>query len=236
MTGMRRHLRWTVLDTPGDVAQRACELISAAAARAIADRGAFSIVLAGGSTPRRCYEMLRDTAQDWPRWQVFFGDERCLPADHPDRNSMMARDALLDRVAIPKAHVHAIPAEQGAAGAARTYARTLETVRPFDMVILGLGEDGHTASLFPGHAHAAEEAVHAVFDAPKPPPERVTLAVSTLADCRNLLFIVTGASKYVAVRAWQRGEPALPIVAIKPQCRAEVLLDSSAAGGAMESG
>ena len=223
-------MRWTVLEDADAVAQRVCDLVSAAAFQAIAERGVFSIVLAGGDTPRRSYALLRATAQDWSRWQVFFGDERCLPADHPDRNSAMARAALLDHVAVPPANLHVIPAEHGATAAARAYSRTIAATRPFDMVLLGLGEDGHTASLFPGHTHAGGEAVHAVFDAPKPPPERVSLAAATLADSRSILFIVCGEAKRDAVGAWHGGDTTLPVAAVQAAGRAEVLLDRPAAG------
>lgn len=149
-----------LLADPPAVAAEACRLIGEAAQDAIRQRGEFRLVLAGGTTPRLAYERLAGTAQDWSKWQVFFGDERCLPADHADRNSRMAEAAWLERVAIPPAQIHAIAAEHGAARAAADYARTLNGRRPFDLVLLGMGEDGHTASLFPGPVagHGAAEA------------------------------------------------------------------------------
>lgn len=222
-------LQWTVLENAEAVAQRACTIISTCARDSIAARGGFSLVLAGGSTPKRSYELLRATTQDWARWQIFFGDERCLPAEDRERNSVMATEALLAHVPIPSVNVHPIPADQEAQRAADAYACTIAGALPFDMVLLGMGEDGHTASLFPGQTHAADERVHAVSNAPKPPPARVTLGADTLGDCRDLLFIVTGAAKRDAVRAWQGGDRALPVAQIHPRRRAQVLLDRDAA-------
>jgi 6-phosphogluconolactonase len=225
-------MQWTVLEDAEAVAQRACQRISEAAASAIGERGVFSLVLAGGSTPKRCYELLAATRQDWPRWQIYFGDERCLPRNDPGRNSIMAAEALLTRVPIPEANVHAIPAERGAPAAASAYAESLANALPFDLVLLGMGEDGHTASLFPGHASPEDERVHAVFDAPKPPPERVSLSETTLANARAVLFLVTGASKRAAAAAWRAGDRTLPVARIEARAGGEVLLDRDAAGSA----
>lgn len=209
----------------------ASQRVEAAARNAIAGRGQFEIVLAGGNTPRRLYRALRTCATDWARWQVWFGDERCVPSGDPARNSAMARAELLDHVAIPAASVHAIPGEAGARAAAARYARLLRGSDAFDLVLLGLGEDGHTASLFPGHAWgtaADAPTVLAVFDAPKPPPERVSLSAARLSDARHVLFLVEGAGKRDAVARWRRGE-SLPATAITPPSGVDVLLDPAAA-------
>jgi len=198
-----------------------------AARHAIQRRGRFLIVLAGGNTPREVYRMLRaDT--DWSRWQVYFGDERCLPADDAERNSSMAADAWLDHVPIPRDQVHAIPAELGASAAARAYAETLRGVGDFDFVLLGLGEDGHTASLFPGRdwgiAADAPDALP-VFDAPKPPPQRVSLSATRLSRTRGVLFLVAGEAKRGAVAQWRSGAD-MPARAIQPETGVDVLVES----------
>lgn len=178
------------------VVQRIAEL----AARAIAARGVFHMALAGGETPRRCYEKLRRFAIDWPHVQIYFGDERCLPGGDPQRNDTMARDALLEHVAIPPTNVHVIPAELGAHEAAAHYAAVLEKIISLDLVLLGMGEDGHTASLFPDNpATASAAAVVPVFSAPKPPAERVSLGMHTLNAARQKIFLVAGAGKREAL-------------------------------------
>jgi len=174
------------------VAQRIAEL----AAQAIAARGVFHLALAGGETPRRCYEKLRHLSVDWTHVQVYFGDERCLPAGDAGRNDRMARETLLEQVAIPSANIHTIPAELGAREAAARYAAVLEQATPLDLVLLGMGEDGHIASLFPGNpATSSMVATVPVFDAPKPPAERVTLGMVTLNVARQRIFLVAGAGK-----------------------------------------
>lgn len=191
----------------------AARRIAELAAETIAARGVFRIALAGGETPRRCYEQLRQLPLDWARVQIYFGDERCLPVGDAQRNDSMARETLLNRVAIPVANVHSIPAELGAEAAATKYTATLGD-KPLDLVLLGMGEDGHTASLFPGNpATASRDAVVAVFDAPKPPPERVSLGLDTLNAARYKLFLVAGAGKRAALELIEQGEP-LPAATI----------------------
>lgn len=223
-------VRWHVFPDDTSLVANALARVLAAARDAIAQHGAFDIVLAGGNTPRKLYRALRQAGADWSRWHVWFGDERCAPPDDPQRNSRMARDEWLDHVAIPAANVHAIPAESGAREAAALYARELRTVDAFDLVLLGLGEDGHTASLFPGHGwgtHADSPDAMAVFDAPKPPPERVSLSAQRLANARNVLFLVEGAGKRDAIAAWKRGD-AIPTASIAPESGVDVLLDAAA--------
>lgn len=207
--------------------ESAAEWIASAAKEAIVTRGAFHIVFAGGETPRRVYERLRTVATGWGAWHVWFGDERCLPLDDPDRNSRMARDALLGHVPIPPSQVHVIHGELGADKAAQNYHAALSGVPDFDLVLLGLGEDGHTASLFPGFAWgAARDApdVLAVHDAPKPPAERVSLSARRLSHARCALFLVAGAGKRAAVAAWRSGHE-IPAVAIRPWSGVDVLVE-----------
>jgi 6-phosphogluconolactonase len=208
------------------LASEACRLIIDAAQEAIGARGIFRLVLAGGSTPVRAYQLLATTKQDWAAWEIFWGDERCLPADHPARNSVLAHQAWLAHVPIPAAQVHAIPAERGAAPAA-AYAQTIADQLPFDLVLLGMGEDGHTASLFPASADAAGPVI-AVHDAAKAPAERVSLDYQSLRACRRQLILVAGAGKAAALAAWRRGDK-LPIAraAIDNAC---LLVDRQAAG------
>ena len=223
---MPQQRRWRAFATPAILAQAAVAAICGAATRAIAVRGAFHLVLAGGTTPKRVYELLVEQPAEWVRWHIYFGDERCLPPEHPERNSRMALDAWLLRVAIPPAQIHPIAAELGAAAAARAYSRTLAGVELFDLVLLGLGEDGHTASLFPGQVKArAQRSALPVFDAPKPPPERVSLSVRRLSAAREVIFLVTGAAKAAAVAAW-RSDQAIPAALIAPAVGVDIYLEA----------
>jgi 6-phosphogluconolactonase len=220
---------WHVLPGDAQLAETVVQRILALAEAAIADHGTFRIVLAGGRTPEAVYTRLAGAAADWSRWQVYFGDERCLPADDPDRNSVMVARAWLERVPIPPGSVHPIAAEQGAEFAAADYAARLPDVLPFDLVLLGMGEDGHTASLFPGHAYAADELVHAVHGAPKPPPDRVSLGLAALNAAETVMVLVTGSGKRAAVERWRRGED-LPVARVHGRHGADVYLDAAAAG------
>lgn len=224
--------RWQIAADAADWLARALACVRQAEAEALAERGVFHIVLAGGGTPARLYQALAGETHDWARWQVWFGDERCLMPDDPERNSRMAFEAWLGRVAMPAENIHVIPAELGAQAAARAYAAYLQDVDRFDLVLLGLGEDGHTASLFPDHDWGEGEAAPAtlaVLDAPKPPPERVSLSARRLAQARAVLFLATGAGKCEALAAWRAGA-VLPAATIRPPGGVDVLLDQAAWG------
>ena len=185
-----------VHDNPDELSAAVAQRVADLAAQAIAARGVFHVALAGGETPRRCYEKLRDLTVDWTHVQVYFGDERCLPDGDAQRNDRMAFDTLLKHVAIPPDNIHAIPAELGAREAAVRYAAVLADIERLDLALLGMGEDGHTASLFPDNPATASAApVVPVFGAPKLPAERVSLGMSTLNAARCKIFLITGAGK-----------------------------------------
>jgi 6-phosphogluconolactonase len=225
--------RWHIAENDSDWLARALAFVARAEAEALAARGEFHIVLAGGGTPKRLYEALAGETHDWARWIVWYGDERCLPAGHAERNSAMAEAAWLNQVLPSGLRHHPIPAELGATAAAEAYARQLAGVVRFDLVLLGLGEDGHSASLFPGHDWGAgpdAPAVLAVFDAPKPPPERVSLSARRLGETRQVLFLVTGAGKREAVAEWRRSGT-IPAAAVMAEGGVDVLLDRTANGG-----
>lgn len=210
---------FTVLDSPEDVA--------AAAAADIAEalgEGALSLVLAGGTTPKRCYELLSRLDVAWGRVSVLFGDERCVRPDHPDSNYRMAREALLDHVS--PGTIYRMPAELGPDEAAGIYAHVVAAVAPLDVVVLGVGEDGHTASLFPGHAALRATALAVgIRDSPKPPPQRVTLTLPALQAARKVIILATGAGKADAVARAKRHEVPSGMIA-----GARWLIDRAAAG------
>ncbi|MDK2848383.1 MAG: 6-phosphogluconolactonase [Desulfuromonadales bacterium] len=219
-----QHITWHRLADSAAVARDAAVRIQQAADEAIAQRGTFRLVLAGGRTPEATYRLLADTDADWPHWEIYFGDERCLPADHADRNDTMAARAWLDHVDIPRQRIHIIPAGLGPTEGALRYAAEISAALPFDLVILGLGVDGHTASLFPGHDHPEQKLVVPVTNAPKPPSERISLSAKALSQTRQVLVLVTGKEKRHAVARWKAGEN-IPIAGIVPSGPLEILLD-----------
>lgn len=226
---MTQRLRWHGFADSGSLQCEASEWILSAAGRAIAERGEFSVVLAGGETPRATYRLLCAATTAWDAWRVYFGDERCVPVDDPERNSAMARTEWLDHVPLPAHRIHPIPAEYGARRGAQRYADTLRSVGLFDLVLLGLGDDGHTASLFPGHDWGQESNspdTLAVFGSPKPPPERVSLSAARLSRARSVVFLVAGESKREILNHWRTGAP-IPARAIAPPGGADVLTESA---------
>lgn len=220
-----------VLDDADAVAAAAADFILARGRESIAERGRFDLVLAGGSTPAAAYRRLALAREDFHRWRFFIGDERCLPPEHPERNSRMARTAWLEPAGIGHEQLLAMPAELGPEAAARSYAPVVAAALPFDLVLLGIGEDGHTASLFPGWTLPDRELVMGVRGAPKPPPERVSLTPLALASCRRMLVLATGAGKHQALCRWQQGERS-PVAEVAAAGRALVLLDRAAVGAA----
>jgi 6-phosphogluconolactonase len=161
---------------------------------------------------------------DWGRVTVLFGDERCVAPDDPDSNYRMSREKLLDKVA--PATVHRMPAELGPDEGAKEYAKTIAALVPLDVVVLGIGEDGHTASLFPGHPILkAKGLVAGVTNSPKPPPERVTLTLPVIQGAKQVIILATGAGKAKAVALAKRGEVPSGMIA-----GAQWLIDRAAAG------
>jgi 6-phosphogluconolactonase len=228
-------IRWQLLDTAEAVAREACQRILTTAQRAIIARGCFRLALAGGRTPLRTYSLLKQSNPDWARWHIYYADERCLPEHDTRRNNVAVKLTLWENDHPLPDHHHFIPAYSSEAAAiqqaADDYANLLKEVLPFDLVLLGIGEDGHVASLFPGQVHPSGELVHAIFNSPKSPPERVSLSIEALCNTRDLLILVTGKEKREAVVAWRRGE-LLPVTQICRQVPvgAEVLIDRAAEG------
>lgn len=202
------------------------EEIAEEAARRIVALQPRTIVLAGGSTPRRLYERLVTCDLPWHEIDVFFSDERCVPPDHPASNYGMAAAALLDHV---PARVHRMPSERCdpeayEAALTRVFGPGLPT---FDLVLLGLGEDGHTASLFPGHP-ALEERTKCVVRVERPDVPRLTLALPVLSAAKVALFLVEGARKREALRRLLADE-AIPAAQVRAR-RVVVIADKAAAG------
>jgi 6-phosphogluconolactonase len=205
-----------------ELARAAADEVVRRAGEAVRARGRFTFVLSGGSTPRSLFKLLADPADifrdriEWSAVHVFWGDERHVPPDHPDSNYRMAREALLDHVPIPAANVHRIRAENpDAAEAAALYDAELRAVFAladggfprFDLILLGLGPDGHTASLFPGNAavHEQQRRVIAPFVA-KFAAYRITLTAPVINGAAEVIFLVSGEDKAEALAAVLEGE------------------------------
>ncbi len=233
---------------PQQLARAAAGHIARIAAEAIAARGRFTIGLPGGSTPRLLFTLLSNLPWvrriDWEHVHVFWGDERCVPPDHPDSNYRLAHEMLLRNVPVPAEQIHRIHGELSPAEAARTYEQTLRTFFPedtptdpqprFDLLLLGLGDDGHTASLFPG-TPALTETTRWVAEnyVPRLDSWRVTLTAPAINAAAQVIFLVSGAAKAEAVQAVLQGPlrpSAYPAQLIQPRAgQALWLVDQAAA-------
>jgi 6-phosphogluconolactonase len=224
---MARQTRIEVARDLEDLAHRAARWIADIAA---AGRDRFAICLSGGSTPRRLYQLLGEppfrAAMPWDRIHWFWGDERFVAPDHPDSNYRMAREALLSHAPIPAANIHRIETGGKPEEAARAYeqtlksyygAATLDPARPvFDIALLGLGPDGHTASLFPGTT-VLEERRRWVAEVVGAKPEvRITLTYPVLETSRHTAFLVAGADKREALARVMAGDRELPAARLSP--------------------
>ena len=184
-------------------ARLAAERLAAAA------RAGGNIVLTGGSTPRRAYELAAELEPDWSRAEVWWGDERCVPPDDERSNYGMAKAALLDRLAVPPAAVHRMRGELGRDDGAADYERELGGRVTFDLLLLGLGPDGHIASLYPDQPTLDETVRNAVGAEARLQPfvDRITLTLPILDASRRVLFLVAGADKADAAHRAFAGEP-----------------------------
>ncbi|MFI3180033.1 MAG: 6-phosphogluconolactonase [Methylococcales bacterium] len=226
---MENNVDWQQFAIPDLIEQAVCKRILVLAKDAIAARGQFKLVLAGGKTPERMYRLLATSDVDWSKWFIYHGDERVLSVDHVDRNSVMAANAFLNDVPIPKAHIFDIPTELGIEESAAAYRLIVEAAMPFDLVLLGMGEDGHTASLFPNHVHDDEidDLIHTVYNAPKSPSERVTLSAKALSNTHCCFFLIEGVNKRDAIKQWRAGGN-LPVASIRALQNLVVFIDKTA--------
>jgi len=234
----------SILDIQADAPALAQHVANWLTEKAAASTGTFALCLSGGSTPAALYRLLASAPYrdkfPWARTHIFFGDERFVPHDHPDSNYRMAREALLAHVPIPAEQVHAFPTDTTPEDAAARYAKTLQqfygaekldAARPlFDVMLLGLGDDGHTASLFPGVAALKErQAWTAAVVGAKPEP-RLTLTYPVLDSAKTVAFLVAGAGKRDMLARARAGDAALPAAGVKPQGDLIWFVDKAAAG------
>lgn len=231
-----------VLPAPADVANEAARRVVNAIDESLELKGRFSIALAGGSTPKMLYELLAlepyRSGMDWTKIHVFFGDERCVPPDHADSNYRMAREALLSHVPIPLDNVYRMKGELDPPAAAEEYDQQLAehfSDNAIDLVLLGMGDDGHTASLFPGTAALGETTRRCVANhVPKLDTWRLTMTAPFINQAWQVMVLVTGQAKADRLQEVLEGVPdpqRLPIQLIKPEIgRLVWLMDTAAAG------
>lgn len=237
--------RINVFPDPASVAAEAADMFVSLARNAIASDGRFTVALAGGNSPAAMYRQLatapRRSAVDWSKVEVFFGDERCVPPDHQESNFRLAHEALLGAVPIPPGNVYRMRGEDpDPNNAARVYGLLLQEkfgdIGGLDLCILGMGEDGHTASLFPGTSALREQkhrcVAHFVEKSTTGPSWRLTLTAPFINRSRHVLVLITGEKKAARVAEVLEGpqDPQrLPIQLIQPQGQLTWLLDTAAA-------
>ena len=226
------------------LSRAAAELFTAVAKRCVAAQGRFTVALSGGATPRRLYTLLGSTPYrenvEWKHAHVFWADERCVPGDHPESNFKLAVDAFLSSVSMPKENIHRIKGEEVPGRAAQDYEQEMRSffgpvsLPVFDLIILGAGEDGHTASLFPGSASLNERTRFALPVYLEPPMlNRVTLTLPVLNHAAEVLFLASGRAKAGVVHAIiKNGNPLRYPAGLVQPVRGSItwLIDRQAAG------
>jgi 6-phosphogluconolactonase len=226
------------LRDPEAVARAAAAAVVDASFKAIHEQGSCRLVLAGGNTPRAAYQLLAGELRDevdWSRVNFYFGDERCVPPDDPRSNYRMAKESLFDPLKLGQAGIHRIAGELAPESGAADYDAQIrnlksERVPVFDLVLLGMGGEGHTASLFPGSPALEEKSRMAVaVTVPIDPPDRVTMTPAALALSRQIAFVVTGEEKADALAEVFTDGSELPAARVAALAPSRFLADEAAA-------
>ncbi|KAI9912820.1 hypothetical protein PsorP6_006274 [Peronosclerospora sorghi] len=217
-----------VCSNSDEVGTKVSQLISDLSKQAVATNDRFTIALSGGSLPKilnKGLQALKDDV-DFSKWFVFFADERCVPLDHDDSNYKACKAALLDFIPVPESQVYCIDASLTPQEMALDYTKKLAEVwgsnlPRFDLILLGMGPDGHTCSLFPSHPLLEEKTrfVASLEDSPKPPPQRITFTYPVVNNAVNVAFVATGASKAELMPHMlgiEKRTPSLPAANVKP--------------------
>lgn len=233
-----------ILTTPKDLARAAAEHFVARCREAVERHGSFTVALSGGSTPKLLFELLADSNEPfrdqipWPNIHFFWSDERHVPPDHANSNYHMANEAMLSRVPVAQDNVHRVPSENpNAAEAAREYEQTLidtthQSLPQLDLILLGLGPDGHTASIFPGSGvlHETTRLVAAPW-VEKFQTYRITMTLPLLNNGASVVFLVSGAEKAKTIKEVFEGPERYPAQAVKPTNGELIWLVDEAAWG-----
>lgn len=201
--------KWFAYKEFDTASKAAADFIADEITTCLEDKDTCHIALPGGNSPRQCLTYLSKMLLPWKKIHWYLGDERCCPVGDDDRNDVMLDKYLWSN--IPQANIHRIAAELGAEKAAEQYRQEIAKIEQFDIVFLGLGEDGHTASLFPGNEGLDDHrTVIPVFNSPKPPAERVSLSIDTLKKAHTRIILTSSASKAHIIERIKEGE-ALPV-------------------------
>lgn len=200
---------WNSCPDFDEASQQVADFLARKIDEYINEKGICHVILPGGNTPVESLKLLSQKSLAWDKVHWYPGDERCLPRGDAERNDLMLENVLWSKM--PKTHIHRIAAEQGAEHAARQYREEIKNISSFDIAYLGMGEDGHTASLFPGHpALEDHHSIIPVHDSPKPPPDRVSFSLDTLQKTKTKVVLVAGSSKAPVIKQIKSGE-SLPI-------------------------
>ena len=201
-TKLADNMQFLEFATEAECTDALCELIAKTAEASIASAGRFSLVLTGGKTPTHLYMKLAKLRTDWTKWIIFLSDERCVANSSTELNANLVRDLFTNQVSIPVNQLHFIPTE---ADGHKQIEKSLRRYPEFDFVLLGIGEDGHTAALFPGRPSDNESDVITVSDAPKPPAQRITLTSKRLSQAKYVAYLSGGYDKQKAISAIRAG-------------------------------
>lgn len=240
-----------VFDSEESLSVSLAEYVNALSDKFVKEKGSFTVVVSGGSlikSLRKLVEAPYIDSIDWSKWHMFWVDERVVPKDHPDSNYLLAYDGFLSKVSIPPGNIHAINDTLSAEGAADEYETNIKNlvqkgiintseasgIPKFDVMLLGMGPDGHVASLFPGHPLLQEKNKWVTFikESPKPPPERITFTFPVINSSANIALVVAGAGKahpvHVALGNGQDPD-VLPVQLVSPEGELTWFLDKDAA-------
>ncbi|ASV06240.1 6-phosphogluconolactonase [Leptospira interrogans] len=198
-----------------DFLDHCLDRIKEISANKIQTKSSFHIVLTGGDTAKLLYSELKYMETDWSKWFFYFGDERCVPKEHTDSNWLMAERVLFKFIPVNERQIFRIPGHLGPQRGALEYSESIKSISSFDLVLLGLGEDGHVASLFPGMDLTNEEDAIAIYDSPKLPKERVSLSLNKINLSEFVFIIAKGKKKAEVIKRIEIGE-ILPVTLLAP--------------------
>lgn len=208
---------WLIFDDKMSLSKALAQEILNIAKKSIFEKDCFSIVLTGGQSVLSLYKILSKADSNWDKWHIYISDERFLPARHKDRNDQTINKIWLDNSTIYKKNIHFIKAELGLLEARAEYEDTLKRIDKFDIVLLSMGEDGHIASLFPGHIYPKEQLVVIEQNSPKPPKERISMSYKQLNKAHYVFKLIMGESKQKAVALFKKNAN-IPITKINGDC------------------